>query len=149
MIRRRRRGPTWTELVRELGLSIIDLLRAETRALQADLARSGKTAGIAAGLFAAAAAIVFWSLAMATVVVVVVLALWLPLWGAAALTLALMLLTAGVLVFVANRMLRSLEPPGVTVARHVDDLRTWWAEDLSLEVGDVVVEEHVDAEKLT
>lgn len=149
MIRRRRRGPTWTELVRELGLSIIDLLRAESRALQADLGRSGKTAGIAAGLLAVAAAIGFWSLALATVVVVAILALWLPLWGAAATTLGLMLASAGILVFVANRMLRSLEPPGVTVARHVDDLRAWWAEDLSLEVGDVVVEEHVDGENLS
>lgn len=137
----RRRKITWTELVRELGLSIIDLLRAESRALQRDLAVSGKRAGVALGMLAIAAVLVFWSLGVATVVVVAVLSLWLPLWGAALTTLALVLLKAAILAWLGSRGLRKIEPPSVTVARHVDDLRAWWSEDLSLErdIDDVMV----------
>lgn len=140
-MRRRRQRPSWTALVRELGLSIIDLLHAETRALKADLAHSGKQAGIGLGLIATAAALLFWSLGVATLVLVALLALVLPLWGAAASVLGILVATAAILGWLGARGLRSIEPPGVTVSRHVEDLRDWWANDLRLDSGDAVVTE--------
>lgn len=143
---RRRRGPTWTELVRELGVSVIDLLRAESRALQADLGRSGKRAGIGMGLIATAAALAFWSLGVATIAAIAVVAIWLPVWGASLVVLGLLVLVVVILGFFGSRELRSIEPPGVTVARHVDDLRAWWATELTLENGSAVVGEEPDEE---
>lgn len=138
---RRRRGPTWTELVRELGVSVIDLLRAESRALQADLGRSGKRAGIGIGLIITAAALAFWALGVATIAAIAIVAIWLPVWGAALAVLGLFVVLVVLLVFFGSRELRSVESPGVTVARHVDDLRAWWATELTLENGSAVVGE--------
>ena len=116
----------WLELLRALGGAITDLLAAELEALTGDLSRSGRGAGLALGLLAAATFVAFWALGVFVFVIGAVLALWMPVWGAA-LTLALVLTAAmSLLAWLGLRKLRSLELPAGTVRRRWDDHRRWW-----------------------
>lgn len=116
----------WADLVREVGEAFLALLRAEVEALVSDFGRSGRALGRALALAAGAGAVLFWALALVIYVVVELLALVLPRWGAAAATLGIFLLAAGILVAVARARWRAIEDPVRTVRRRVEDSRRWW-----------------------
>lgn len=120
----------WIDLFRSLGESLIEVLRAETTALQTDLKTSGKHLGIALALFGGAALLSFWVLGLLIFLAVVGIAVWLPLWAA---TLIVLLAFVAVMAFLAwfgLRRLKLVENPVDTMKRHVDDHLDWWQNGL-------------------
>lgn len=120
----------WIELFRTLGESLIEVVRAETSALQADLKTSGRHLGVALGLLGAAVLLLFWVLGLAIFCVIAVLAIWLPLWGAALIVLLVFAVLTGALVWLGLRRFRLVENPVDSVKRHVDDHLDWWQNGL-------------------
>ena len=68
----------WSDLFGALGQSVLELLGAEIGALSADFAGTGKGLLVASILFAAAAFLGFWLVALLVAAVAAVLALWMP-----------------------------------------------------------------------
>jgi hypothetical protein len=120
----------WIDLFRSLGESLVEVLRAEVGSLQEDLKRSGRSFGVALGLFGAAALLLFWILGLLVFSVVSILAIWLPMWAAALIVLALFTLVAGLLVWRGVAAMRQVENPVDSVKRHVDDHLDWWQTNL-------------------
>lgn len=120
----------WIDLFRSLGESLIEVVRAETSALQTDLKTSGKHLGIALGLLGAAVLLLFWVLGLAIFCVIAVLSIWLELWAAALIVLVLFAAVMGVLVLLGLRRLERVENPVDTMKRHVDDHLDWWQNGL-------------------
>ena len=120
----------WIDLFRSLGESLIEVVRAETGALQEDLKRSGRHLGVALGLLGAAVLLLFWILGLVVFTLVALLAVWLQLWAAALIVLALFALVAGVLAGLGVKRLRQVENPVDSVKRHVDDHLDWWQNGL-------------------
>jgi len=118
----------WLDLLRSLGEALLEVLRAELGALQADLQRSGRHLGAGAALLAGAAVLGFWAVGLIVFVLVTVLSIWLPLWGAATSVLALFLLATGVLAWLGKRRLAEVESPVLSVRRRLDDHMAWWQE---------------------
>lgn len=116
----------WIELFRSLGESLLEVLRAELEALQKDFATSGRHFGVALGLFGGAAMLAFWIVGLILFVLISLLSIWLPLWGAALIVLALFAITAFVLVVLGLRQLKKAENPIENVRRRVDDHLEWW-----------------------
>lgn len=126
---------SWSETFRSLGTAVLGLLKAEIEALEAELARSGKNAAVGIGLFAAAGAIAFWTLGVATYFLIQLFALFLPLWAAA---LAVTLLLAGVaaaLAFAGLKKLEKFENPLTIARRRLDNHIDWW-QDRALDAGE-------------
>lgn len=115
----------WIELLRSLGESLIEVVRAEVEALQGDLKRSGRHLGIALALLGAVAVLAFWIVGLIVFFLVALLAYWLPLWGAALVVLVLFAVVAAVLGLLAKRHLSRFQPVD-DVKRHVDDHLDWW-----------------------
>lgn len=120
----------WIEMFRGLGESLIEVLRAEAATLQDDLTRSGRHLGAALGLLGVALVFVFWIVGLLIFVLVALLNVWLPLWGAALIVLALFLLTAGIFAWLGTRRMRQVENPMQTVRRRMDDHLDWWQNNL-------------------
>lgn len=120
----------WIDLFRTLGESLIEVLRAESSALQTDLKTSGKHLGIALGLLGAAVLLLFWVLGLMIFVAVAVLSVWLELWAAALIVLGVFLVAMAALVWLGLRRLKRAENPVDTVKRHVDDHLDWWQNGL-------------------
>ncbi len=116
----------WLDLVRSLGEALLDVLRAELGALQGDLQRSGRHLGAGAALLAGAAMLAFWSIGLILFVLVAALAVWLPLWGAALVVLALFLAGTALLAWLGKKRLQEVESPVASVRRRLDDHLTWW-----------------------
>lgn len=120
----------WIELFRSLGESLIEVVRAETSALQTDLKTSGRHLGAALGLLGAAVLLLFWVLGLAIFCVIAVLSIWLQLWAAALIVLALFVAVMAVLVWLGLRRFKLVENPVDSVKRHVDDHLDWWQNGL-------------------
>ena len=120
----------WIDLFRSLGESLIEVLRAETTALQTDLKTSGKHLGIALGLLGAAVLLLFWVLGLAIFVTITVLSIWLALWAAALIVFAFFFGIMAVLGWLGVQRLKKVEPPVDTFKRHVDDHLDWWQNGL-------------------
>lgn len=120
----------WIDLFRSLGESLIEVVRAETTALQADLKTSGRHMGKALGLLGAAVLLLFWVLGLLIFFVVTLLSIWLELWAAALIVLLVFAGIMGVLVMLGLRRLRLVENPVDSVKRHVDDHLDWWQNGL-------------------
>lgn len=120
----------WIDLFRSLGESLIEVVRAETSALQADLKGSGRHMRAALAFFAAAALLSFWVLGLLIFLVVTLLAEWLPLWGAAGIVLLVFLAVLAALSVLGLRRLKLVENPVDSVKRHVDDHLDWWQNGL-------------------
>ena len=116
----------WIDLFRSLGESLLEVVRAELAALQEDFQRSGRHFGVALGLFGAAAVLLFWMVGLLLFAVVAVLHIWLPLWGAALIVLALFVLATAILGVLGARQIRQVENPLETVRRRVDNHLDWW-----------------------
>ena len=120
----------WIDLFRSLGESLIEVLRAETTALQTDLKTSGRHLGIALGLFGAAVLLLFWVLGLLVFLAVAVLSIWLPLWAAAGIVLVVFGAVMVALIWLGCRRYRLFESPVDTMKRHVDDHLDWWQNGL-------------------
>ena len=130
----------WIDMFRGLGEALLDVLRAEVATLQEDLSRSGRIAGGALALLGAALILLFWIIGLLIFVLVTVLAIWLPLWGASLVVLALFLATAGVLSWLGVRRIKQVENPVQTFRRRVDDHLDWWQNTLLREQRPLDVE---------
>ena len=120
----------WIDLIRSLGESLLAVLRAELAALQEDFSRSGRRLGVALGLLGGAAVLLFWMVGLLLFTLIVVLAVWLPLWAAALILLALFAIATGILASLGVRRLRQIENPMDNVRRRVDDHIDWWQNSL-------------------
>jgi Putative Actinobacterial Holin-X, holin superfamily III len=125
--------PGWGERVRELGDSLLAVVRAEITAIVDDLSRSGRALVRALVLLAIAAGVGFWTIGLILDFAVELLAIKLPRWQAVGIVLALFLIVVAVLILIVRRRLRGIEAPAATVRRRLDDSRRWWQEKV---VGD-------------
>ncbi|HSS75590.1 MAG TPA: phage holin family protein [Thermoanaerobaculia bacterium] len=116
----------WIDLFRSLGESLLEVLRAELAGLQDDLQRSGRHFGVALGLFAAAAVLFFWLIGLLLFALIALLHIWLPLWGAALVVLALFVIAIAILAFLGMRRMRKVENPVETVRQRLDNHLDWW-----------------------
>jgi|CXWL01.1.fsa_nt_gi uncharacterized membrane protein YqjE len=122
---------TWTGLVREVGQSVVDLLRAELADVSADLGRSGQRLGKGLALAGLALVLAFWALGLLLALLVMLLALVLPVWAAAAIVLVVFVLGAWLALALAQRDFAAVENPALTVRRHLDDHLAWWQSRLA------------------
>lgn len=120
----------WIDLFRSLGESLIEVVRAETSALQTDLKTSGRHLGIALALLGAAVLLLFWVLGLAIFCLIAVLSIWFEVWAAALIVLLVFAILMGVLVLLGLRRLKRVENPVDTMKRHVDDHLDWWQNGL-------------------
>ncbi|HEX2641632.1 MAG TPA: phage holin family protein [Thermoanaerobaculia bacterium] len=120
----------WIDLIRSLGESLLEVLRAELAALQEDFSHSGRRLGLALGLLGGAAVLLFWMVGLLLFTLIVVLAIWLPLWAAALILLALFALVTGILAGLGVRRLRQIENPMDNIRRRMDDHIDWWQNSL-------------------
>jgi hypothetical protein len=116
----------WIDLFRSLGESLLEVMRAELAGLQDDLQRSGRHFGVALGLFAAAAVLLFWVVGLLLFALIAILHIWLPLWGAALIVLALFLIAVAILGGLGMRRMRQVENPVETVRNRLDNHLDWW-----------------------
>ncbi len=129
----------WIQMFRGLGESLIEVLRAEVATLQDDLNRSGRNLGQALAFLGAALVLLFWIVGLLVFAAIAVLHIWLQLWAAALIVLALFLLVTGILCWIGMRHMKQVENPMQTVRRRVDDHLDWWQHHLLRETKTVDV----------
>ena len=120
----------WIDLFRSLGESLIEVVRAESTALQADLKTSGRHMGLALAFFGAAVLLSFWVLGLLVFLLVTLVDIWLPLPAAAAIVLLFFVLVMVLLGWLGYRRFKLVENPVDSVKRHVDDHLDWWQNGL-------------------
>ena len=116
----------WIDLFRSLGESLLEVMRAELAGLQDDLQRSGRHFGVALGLFAVAAVLAFWMVGLLLFALISILHIWLPLWGASLIVLALFLIGIAIFGSLGMRRMRQVENPVETVRNRLDNHLDWW-----------------------
>ncbi|HWM94227.1 MAG TPA: phage holin family protein [Thermoanaerobaculia bacterium] len=120
----------WIDLFRSLGESLIEVVRAETTALQADLKTSGRHMRWALAFFGAAALLSFWVLGLLVFLLVTLIDIWLPLPAAAGIVFGVFLVAMAILAWLGSRRLKLVENPVDSVKRHMDDHLDWWQNGL-------------------
>jgi hypothetical protein len=120
----------WIDLFRSLGESLLEVLRAEAATLQDDLQRSGRHFGVALAFFGVAAVLVFWMVGLLLFSLIALLNIWLQLWAAALIVLALFVVAIAILGNLGMRRMRQVENPMETVRRRVDEHLDWWQHSL-------------------
>lgn len=116
----------WIDLFRSLGESLLEVMRAELAGLQDDLQRSGRHFGVALGLFAGAAVLLFWFVGLLLFALIAILGIWLQLWAAALIVLALFAIGIAILGVLGMRRMRQVENPLETVRERLDNHLDWW-----------------------
>lgn len=99
------------QLVSEVTQQIPDLVRAEIRLAQAEVAQKGKQAGLGIGMFGAAGLLSLYGLGALIATVIAALSLVLPVWGAALLVTVLIFAAAGVAAVVGKNKVAEATPP--------------------------------------
>ncbi|MDX1740648.1 MAG: phage holin family protein [Rhodothermales bacterium] len=118
----------WIENAKSLGEALTQVLRAEWVELQGELGRSVRRVAGAGGFLVLAVFILFWAIGVFVISAVAGLAILWPIW-AAALAVGGVLAGIGLVVgWVAWRKVKSVDSPGATVRRRVDDHVLWWQE---------------------
>ena len=120
----------WIDLFRSLGESLLEVLRAEAATLQDDLQRSGRHFGVALAFFGGAVVLLFWMIGLLLFTLIALLNIWLQLWAAALIVLALFVAGIAILASLGMRRLRQVENPMETVRRRVDEHLDWWQHSL-------------------
>jgi hypothetical protein len=121
---------SWVDLVRSLGGSLIEVLRAEVDALKEEIAISGRHLAVGLALFGAAAVLLFWTLGALIFTLGAVLAIWLQVWAAALIVVGLFLFAAALLLWLGWRQLKRFENPLASLRQHVEDHLDWWQHTL-------------------
>ena len=99
------------QLVSEVTQQIPDLVRAEIRLAQAEVAQKGKQAGLGIGMFGAAGLLSLYGLGALIATVIAALSLVLPVWGAALLVTVLIFAAAGVAAVIGKNKVAEATPP--------------------------------------
>lgn len=115
----------WGRLVRELGQSWLDVLRAELAALEDDFSRSGRQLKRGAGLFGGSVALGFWAVGALVVAAIAGLAVWLPLWAAALIVAFVFAAGAGGLAALGKKSIEQVENPLGVARRRLEDHMDW------------------------
>src|SRR6185295_13753216 len=115
----------WGKLVRELGQSWLDVLRAELQALEDDFTRSGHHLKRGVGLFGGAVALGFWAIGALVVAAIAGLAVWLPLWGAALIVAFVFAAVAAGLAASGSKRVAKVENPISVARRRLEDHMDW------------------------
>ena len=115
----------WGKLVRELGQSWLEVLRAELQALEDDFARSGHQLKRGVGLFGGAVALGFWAIGALVVAGIAGLATWLPLWAAALIVAFVFAAVAAGLAALGNKSMAKVENPMGVARRRLEDHLDW------------------------
>lgn len=115
----------WGRLVRELGQSWLDVLRAELAALEDDFSRSGRQLKRGIGLFGGAVALGFWAVGALVVAAIAGLAVWLPLWASALIVAFLFAAGAGGLAALGKKSVVQVENPIGVARRRLEDHMDW------------------------
>jgi uncharacterized membrane protein YqjE len=102
--------PTLGALVHQLTQQIPELVRAEVRLAQAELAEKGKRAGVGIGMFAAAGVLAWFGTAALVATVILALALTLPAWASALVVGAALLAAAAVVGLLGRRQVVAATP---------------------------------------
>jgi uncharacterized membrane protein YqjE len=98
-------------LVSDLSTQIPELIRAEMRLAQAEVAEKGKRAGIGIGMFSAAGLLAFFGLGVLLAAFVLLLDLVLPAWAAALIVAVVLFAGAGVAALVGKKKVQEALPP--------------------------------------
>jgi len=120
----------WVDLVRSLGGSLIEVLRAEVDALKEEFASSGRHLGVGLVFLAGAGALLFWTLGALIFTLGAVLAIWLQVWAAALIVVGVFLSAAALLVFLGLRQLKKFQNPMESLSQHLKDHLDWWQHTL-------------------
>lgn len=133
----------WADLFRSLGESLLKVLRAELAAVEDDFRRSSVHLKAALGLLGAVAVLGFWIAGLLIFVLITVLDIWLPLWAAALIVMALFTIVAAVLGKLGVDRIRRIDNPVASVKQRVDNHLEWWqqllAETRPVEVSSTAV----------
>ncbi|MEP7009299.1 MAG: phage holin family protein [Acidobacteriota bacterium] len=115
----------WGRLVRELGQSWLDVLRAELQGLEDDFARSGHHLKRGVGLFGGAVALGFWAVGALVVAAIAGLATWLPLWAAGLIVALVFAVVAAGLAALGQKSVAQVENPIGVARRRLEDHIDW------------------------
>lgn len=116
----------WSDLFRALGESLLQVFKAELAAIEEDFRRTGVHLKASLGLLGVTLVLLFWIAGLVIFTLVAVLAIWLPLWGASLLVLALFTIVAAVLARLGIGRLRQIENPAASLKLRLDDHLDWW-----------------------
>ena len=117
---------SWLGISRQLGQSLLDLLRAEFAALGSDLGASAQRILRIGGVFAAALFLLFWAIGILAYLAIELLTIVLPTWGAILSVLVVFLLAAVICGLIGKAKISRLESPAATLSRRFEDHRQWW-----------------------
>jgi sulfite exporter TauE/SafE len=126
----RSRVAGWIDLVRSLGGSLVEVLKAEVESLKEELAISGRHLAVGAALAGGAAVVLFWMVGALIFTVGAVLAIWLKVWAAALIVVGIFLLAAVVLLLLAWRQFKRFQSPMESLREHLSDHLDWWQHTL-------------------
>ncbi|HEV7672245.1 MAG TPA: phage holin family protein [Thermoanaerobaculia bacterium] len=115
----------WGRLVRELGQSWLDVLRAELQAVEDDFSRSGHQLKRGAGLIGGSVALGFWAVGALVVAAIAGLAVWLPLWAAALIVAFVFAAGAAGLGALGGKSVARVENPITIARRRLEDHMDW------------------------
>ena len=99
------------ELVAQLSKQVSRLVRDELRLAQVELRQKGKRAGLGAGLAGAGGVVALFGLAAVETAAIVAVTIALPLWAAALVVGAALLLLAGLLGLIGTSQVKRGGPP--------------------------------------
>lgn len=108
-------------LVSDLSTQIPELIRAEMRLAQAEVAQKGKRAGIGIGMFSVAGLMAFFGFGVLLATFVLLLDLVLPAWAAALIVAVVLFLIAGVAALLGKNKVAEVGSP--TPERAVSGLK--------------------------
>jgi len=98
-------------VVHRLSEQLPELVRSELRLAQAELTEKGKRAGTGLGLFGAAGVVALYGVAGLLATAVILLDLVLPLWAAALIVTAVLLVVAAVAALLGRKQVAQATPP--------------------------------------
>lgn len=108
-------------LVSDLSTQIPELIRAELRLAQAEVAQKGKRAGIGIGMFSVAGLMAFFGFGVLLATFVLLLDLVLPAWAAALIVAVVLFLVAGIAALLGKNKVAEVGSP--TPERAVSGLK--------------------------
>ena len=126
----------WVALFQSLREAFIGVMEAEGRSLRLDFELSKRQLARAGGLAALAVFVCFWAIGVLVLLLVLVASLWLPIWAASLVVLALLVLMGLALVAGARGSLRRIEAPKAMIRRHVQEHVDWWEDEILPALGD-------------